>query len=311
MLLRTLIAGLALVVVLVGVGAAYLATRDPLAALPQAERPPAAAGRETRGADGRTWVYQALEDPVLGRFRLTLSLPDPLPEGPLPVIVVLGGLGTGEENLRHIQEPGNNALVGYDWPVPPRLPRGLALVRHIPDLYRRLMGVPGQVAAGLAWVAQRPWADSERVSLLGFSLGALVAPAVQRLAAVRGRSVGWTVLAYGGAGLGALLANHPGLRPRWMGPLYGRLADLILRPLEPALHLPYLSGRFLVISGRDDTFIPAPASARFRSLTPEPKTVAVLEGGHMGVGPGQRALLAEILRLSRDWLVAEGAVNAP
>ena len=227
------------------------------------------------------------------------------------MLIVLGGLATGADNIRAIPAPGDNALVGYTWPLPLRLPRGLDFVRAAPELRRRAVSVPGQVVAAMDWLAVQPWADRGRISLLGFSLGALVAPAVHRLAAESGHAIGWTVLAYGGTDLGGLLARHPRIRPAWARPLVAGVGNLALNPLEPARHLPHISGRFLVVSGRADTLIPAWSSKRFAELTPRPRTVVVLGGDHMGVGPGQRELLAEIVRVSRRWLVDQGAVDPP
>jgi predicted esterase len=82
-----------------------------------------------------------------------------------------------------------------------------------PNLYHRVMTIPGQVASALRWLIEQSWADAERHSLLGFSQGALAVPAVQDLAAPDGIRIGWIIIAYGGAPLGALLAANPHLKP--------------------------------------------------------------------------------------------------
>ncbi len=160
-------------------------------------------------------------------------------------------------------------------------------------------------------LAGQGWADPQRISLLAFSLGALAAPAAQRLAELRGRAIGWTALAYGGSPIGALLAANPYLKPSWAAPILSRIADLVLRPVEPGEHLPHLRGRFLVVGGRDDSFVPEEAARRMRDLAPEPKTIVLLEGGHMGVGADRQALLAEIIAVTTRWLADEKAVNPP
>jgi pimeloyl-ACP methyl ester carboxylesterase len=202
-------------------------------------------------------------------------------------------------------------VIGYDWPIPTDMPTGLALLRLVPALHDRVLAIPGQVATAILWAQEQDWGDPSRVSLLGFSLGALAAPAAQRLAAEHGGSIGWTVLAYGGAPIGALVAAHPDLRPRWLAPALGRFTDLALWPVEPSAHLPHLAGRFLVLEGRQDQFIPAPAAARLRELAPPPKRVVALDGGHMGIGPDKQRLLEAIIAESRAWLIDEGAVNPP
>jgi dienelactone hydrolase len=285
--------------------------RDPVAALPVARTAPVTVEDRAEGSGGRTLRHVALREPGLGEIRFVVSLPDPLPAGRLPVIVVLGGLARGQDNLAPLPDPGDNAVLAYDWPLPPSLPTGLDLLGRAPDLHRRVLSVPGQVDAALAWATEQGWADPERVSLLGFSLGALAAPAAQRLAEGRGQRIGWTVLAYGGAPIGDLLSDHPLLRPRWAGPPLGAAADLLLRPVEPLRHLPHLGGRFLVLSGRDDRLIPARAAKTLRDATPQPRAEVAFEGDHMGVGPGQRALLDMIIRASTTWLLDQKAVNPP
>ena len=302
-------AGLTLAALLAVVAWQWL--RDPFAALPRAAAAPTAVSVTDQRREGRLLRHVTLADPALGEVGLLISLPDPLPDRRLPVLIVLGGHGTGADNIRHIPDVGDNALVGYDWPVPAPLPEGFGLIRSMPDLYRRLLRVPAQVGLGMDWLATQPWADGQRFSLLGFSLGALAAPAAQRVAQTDGAAPGWTVLAYGGAPIGALVAGHPSTRPDWLRPLAGFVADTLLRPLEPAEHLPHLTGRFLVLGGRDDRFVPAAAAQRLRALTPEPRSVVEFDGDHMGVGEHQLTLLAQIIDTSAAWLIAEGAVTVP
>jgi pimeloyl-ACP methyl ester carboxylesterase len=289
----------------------WLALRDPIAALPRAGGKAVATGVTPQTRDGRVLQHVVLEAPGVGRIGLAISLPDPLPPRPLPIVMVLGGLATGERNISHIPGSGENAIVGYDWPIPTRLPQGWALLRQAPEFYDRALSVPGQIAAALDWIAGQGWADAGRVSLLGFSLGALAAPAAARLAERDGRAIGWTALAYGGSPVGALLASNPYLKPRWAAPYLALAADLLFRPVEPAEHLPHLASRFLLVGGRDDTFVPEAAARRMRDLAPEPKTIVLLEGDHMGVGANQQALLAQIVDVTTRWLAEQEAINPP
>jgi hypothetical protein len=281
------------------------------APLPRAAGPTLLRTESSEPMERRLVRHVLLEDASLGSISLSLSLPHPLPERPLPVVFVLGGLQTGQASIAHVREPGDNILVGYDWPIPRQLPSGAELAWKLPALRRSALIVPGQVSVALRWVAAQPWADGERISLLGFSLGAIAAPAVQRLTATEGVHIGWTVLGYGGTDLGLLVSEHPQVqRARW-GAALGPLTGLLLRPIEPAEHLPHLAGRFLVIAGRNDSLISERAAARLRALTPEPKTVVLLEGDHLGVGRGQQKLLERLIAEARSWLDAEGAVNPP
>jgi hypothetical protein len=262
-------------------------------------------------APGRTIEHVVLLDPLLGSIGFTLSLPDPLPARKLPLVVVLGGLGTGEHNLSAFENPGPNAVAAYDWPLPTALPRGLSLVFDLRELRRLALSVPGQASAMLRWLAAENWCDPKRITLIGFSLGAIAAPAVDHIARLDGADIGWVVLAYGGAGLKALVEGDERIRPPWMRPLLGMGLALALRPLEPAAYLPRLSGHFLILDAALDTLIAPGARERLEELTPSPKTIIHMGGGHVGTGTEKekQALLAEAMALTRHWLETDGAVE--
>jgi dienelactone hydrolase len=263
--------------------------------------------------EGRTLLHVALHGDAVGRVRFVVSLPDPMPSGRIPVVVVLGGLGGGSNAVRDLSsvagDPGPTAFVGYDWPLPEREPSVAEIVLRLAAFRRGVLSVPGQVDAIVAWASGRPWADPHRVSLLGFSLGTFVVPASQRLLEQRGATVGWTVLAYAGAPIGDVIAGHPRAGPAWLRPILGAGADLLLRPIEPSFHLPHLRGRFLVLGAATDRLIAPEAAQRLAQLTPEPRTVVLIQGDHMGVGPDRWKLLARVIEVTRSWLVEQGAIE--
>jgi hypothetical protein len=286
-------------------------TRDPLLSLPLPEHGLKAERMAFAGQDHRHVAQITLHGNTLGDINFTLSLPDPLPPRKLPVVLVLGGLVTGENSICYIKDPGDNALVGYAWPLPVRLHGVSDFMLQAPDLYHRVMTIPGQVASVLYWLIEQRWADADRISLLGFSQGALALPAVQDIAAHDGTRVGWTIIAYGGAPLGSLLAGNPHMKPTWLGEALAPLVDLVFHSLEPTVHLPRVSGKFLVLEGRDDSLIPTAARNFLQEAVPEPKTVITFEGNHMGVGPDKTALLQKIIATSETWLIENGAINWP
>jgi dienelactone hydrolase len=282
--------------------------RDPLASLPRASAPTMA---DQRSEHHPTRVFQkvTLSDERLGPIVFTVSLPDPLPQNKLPLVIVLGGLGTGENSIRSVGPTGENAVIGYSWPLPAGIPKGLRAIAELPSFRRSALSVPGQVTAMLHWLIAQPWSDARRISLIGFSLGAIAAPVADRMAQQAGVDVQWTVLAYGGAGLYALAEGDQRIKPSWIRPLLGAAAALLLKPLEPADHLPHLSGHFLVLGATNDTIVEPHASAELEALTPEPKTIIHTAGDHIGTGRNRQALLEQAMTLTRRWLIAEGAVN--
>jgi hypothetical protein len=302
--------GVLLLVLLLWLGLRALVPTDALAALPRAGGVSVLRMEEEPPSDGRQLRRVVLRSEALGDISLAINVPHPQPARPLPVVFVLGGHQTGQAAIDTLGPPGENVLVGYDWPIPRKLPRSTwEWLQATPALRRQVLGVPGQVTAALAWLREQPWADDERMSLAGFSLGAIAAPAIQRVATAEGLRIGWTVLGYGGAGLGDLLAEHPAVRRHRLGGVVAQAVGVLLHPIEPALHLPALQGRFLVISGRGDALISQRAVTRFHTLTPEPREVVFLEGDHPGTGSRQQALLEEIVAVTRAWLVSQGAVN--
>ena len=305
MLLALVVAG--------GAAAVWLGRQDPLSALPRASEPATVVEEWREPWAGRTLLHVVLDGRAIGRVRFVVSLPEPMPRGRVPLVIVLGGLGGGSESIRDLSrvagDPGPNAFVGYDWPLPSREPGIAEILWRLPEFRRDVLVVPAQVDAILAWASRQRWTDGDRVSLLGISLGAFVVPAAQRIAQERGARVEWTVLGYGGAPIGAVIAGHPGAGPAWFRALLGAGADLLLRPVEPSYYLPLLQGRFLVLGGAHDRLIAPAAAEHLAALTPEPRTIVRIEGDHMGVGPDKWKLLGRVIDVTRAWLLEQGAIE--
>jgi hypothetical protein len=286
---------------------AWPALGDPLGHLPVPAGPLRAMEEGMERADGRVIRRVALDAGPLGQARLAISLPDPPPPGRLPVLFVMGGLRTGENAVRHVERPGANVLVAFGYPIDRRAGRGFGLVLNAAALRAQLFATPGVAAAALAWVRAQAWADPERVTPVGVSLGAIFLPAVLRLDRRAGAAPGLAVLAYGGAGAGTLAAHWlAGTPVRGIAaPLLGPALGLGLAPLDPAAHLPGLGGEFLVLSGSgDDALVPAAAARRLAELAPEPKTVRRLPGGHVG---GETEVTRRLVAELGAWLREKGA----
>ena len=176
-------------------------------------------------------------------------------------------------------------------------------------MYRDIYNSPSQAAAALEWVSNQEWVE-QRISLLGFSIGSIIVPTVQRLLENRNSvKVGWTVLAYGGTNIGLLINSNPYIKPEWTKPFFGWIVQILFNPLDPKEHLPHIRGKFLVINGKEDNLIPYKSSSLMQKLTPSPKKIILLEGNHMGVGNQQKELLKIIIEKTRKWLVENNAIN--
>ena len=163
----------------------------------------------------------------LGHINLAISFPKNYSNAALPILFILGGIETGLESINHVSDIGNNILVGFDWPINENLPDGKEIILKFNDLYKDIYNSPKQAAVAIEWAGNQHWAES-RISLLGFSIGAIVAPSVQRLIEHRDNiKIDFTVLAYGGTNIGLLVNKNPYIKPKWLKPLLGWVLQII------------------------------------------------------------------------------------
>jgi hypothetical protein len=258
----------------------------------------------TQQEAGRKIQHVTLADPRLGKIGFAISLPETESEGRLPVVFVLGALGSGQHSVGLIQSPGAAAIVGYDWP---HLPNRFGL-HEIVSMRELALAIPSRMSAISRWTLAQPWADSGRVTLIGFSLGAIAAPAAEQMMQAQGTDVRWTVLADGGAPISAVVAGDQQIQPPWLRRFAALVAESLFRPVDPALHVSHLSGHFLLISSAADTTIPRAASERLEELAPQPKQMIQLPGGHVGTSGAKLELLNAAVVATRRWLTSQGAI---
>ncbi len=258
---------------------------------------------------GSRFTTQTLEIPGRNGDTVTFTLrrPSTPSPGPLPVLIILAGIKTDEETLSRLPGQGNNALIAYHYDYDQSTWNSFSYLRRALICHRMMRQVSGQIATLVDWVKAQLWADSERVNLGGGSLGAIVLPMILRDLLAWNVKVRTVTMAYGGAGrrmLAYLSLRH---RSWWLAATGGAVAWLFLRRLEPAAHLPHLSGEFLIISSPDDKLVPRRCSKLFEDLTPEPKTIIHLQGDH--VNTKRREILAEAIATIRQWLADRDALN--
>ena len=245
----------------------------------------------------------------LGEINLAISFPQNYSKEVLPVLFILGGVETGLKSIKHVSNIGNNILVGFDWPINNNDLESKEIISNLYELYKKIFYSPKQVAVAIEWISKQNWAE-DRISLLGFSIGSIVAPSVQRLLENRKSvKVKFTVLAYGGTNIGLLINSNPYIKPKWLKPFLGWFMQIIFNPIDPKENLPYISGNFLIINGKEDNLIPLKSSLLMQELTPLPKKIILLDGEHMGVGKQQKKLLNTIIEKTRKWLIENNAIN--
>jgi hypothetical protein len=239
--------------------------------------------------------------------QIVLSLPDPLPAGRLPVMVILGGLEIGRESMAYISDPGQNALIVYQYPYHPRYWYDGAAVTQIPVIRNAVLTVPAQVVEVVQWVLQQSWPDSQRISILGYSFGALFVPAVYHLAYKKNFKLAPGVIAYGGADVFRLLnTNLKNIDQPWRLPI-AWLAATAIYAADPLNHLQHMHNEFLIINGSQDHQIPPYCWQKVHTMTPEPKTILILDEGHMHFRKPE--LTKRLVVISQKWLFERGIIN--
>ncbi|HUG39427.1 MAG TPA: prolyl oligopeptidase family serine peptidase [Longimicrobiales bacterium] len=260
-------------------------------------------------ATGEERLYRDLTISTVGAgvIRITTSRPAEPATGRMPLLVILAGLRTGRESLGVVPAHGPNLLVGYQYPYDQETWYQRARPAQVPAIRRAALDVPWQVAHVAGRMRAEPYVDPGRTALLGYSFGAMFVPAAQRLAADQGHAFDAAILAFGGVDIEALMDANLDLGPPAARRAVAWLGATLLHALEPELHLPHLTGRFLVIRGAADRQIPAEVSERLAELTPEPREVITLDAGHMN--PRDPLLTDRVVRLSQEWLVRTGVAD--
>ncbi len=237
--------------------------------------------------------------------RFSVSLPTMLPDRRLPSLILLSPFQDPERNLQFFPQPGLNAIISFAQPYDLSVWNSASSFQRARTVRRLAYRMPDSVSALIGWVSRQEWADRKRINLAGIGPAAIILPAVRRRAASTGQPVGGSVLAYGGIDIEAIADAGLAVEPDWLRKAAAWLISVMLRPLEPATHLPEIKGPFLLINARGDRTIPARSLEGLRALTPSPKTIATVSERD-GDNP---AHIAKTVRLALNWLVAQGLLD--
>jgi dienelactone hydrolase len=248
-----------------------------------------------------------LSDGANTDISINISLPLSIPEEGLPVTIILGGLEIGRETLSYIQNPGQNIVVIYQYPYHPRYWYIGTALNEISVIRRAVLGVPAQVIALTHWVKQQGWSKSKNISILGYSFGALFIPAVYHLASVHNLQLKPGTIIYGGVDIYKLLEHNLVMIKQPWRTFTAWIAATAIHAIEPSLHLPYMNNEFLLINGSKDHQIPSTCWKKLHKEIPEPKTIIILDEGHMH--PDKVELTQHLVRLSQAWLLERDVIN--
>jgi dienelactone hydrolase len=240
-------------------------------------------------------------------IRFLVSMPIEIPNEGLPVILILGGLEIGQFTLKYIPDPGKNIIVAYQYPYHPEYWYQGSALEEIPTIRSSVLSVPSQVLSIINWLSVQNWSDKNRITVTGYSFGALFVPAIYHLAVHQQVPLKYGVIAYGGVDIYYLLVTNMNNFSQPFRSLYSWIAAVAIRGIEPSVHAPLMEAEFLVINGTEDHQIPKESWQHLHRLIPDPKTIVILEEGHMH--PRKTDLTRRLVKLSHDWLIKKGMAN--
>ncbi len=225
---------------------------------------------------------------VYGASGLAVNLRVLRPERPdadnLPVIVLLGGHRTGRDAIDLIGHPGALTIVALDYPYdgPDRLRGVRQIASSLRPIRRALLDTPAAVSLALDWVLAEPWANPDRIELVGVSLGTQFAAAAGALDPRFHRV--WFVQGAGDS-------------RRWLvNQLEDRISFVLLREavastiwwiahgpsLQPNEWIAQIAPRSVVVVGaRNDRRLPPELVTALHDAALPPRRLAWTEGGHV------------------------------
>ena len=251
-----------------------------------------------------------------GRRRLTFEITDSrgrtaggslnIPDshtGPLPMVLILAGHGTGARAVELVRLAKPAVLCGLNYPEIPDYRVGLSeapgLVQQLDSL---VLDAAAMVFTALDYLCSRPEVDTGRITVLGASFGVPFAV----IAGLDERVDGMALL-YGGAGLERVIEHNLGRKVKswWLRRPLAYLLGTFAAPYEPGGYVGRFAPRpLLVVNSRDDDRMPEAAALELFEAAGEPKERVLLPGGH--VHPSNTALIDSLTATVSRWLVEEG-----
>ncbi len=232
--------------------------------------------------------------------------------GRLPVLIVLGGHRTGSDAVDLFGNVGARVVIGVDYPYdgPEKVKGVRQTLATIPLARRAFLDTVPAVSLLLDWVVEQPWADTERVIIIGASLGVPFAAA----AAARDARIKGAVLVHGAADnrlwLEAQVARR--IDTGFLHyPLSVILHWLAYGPsLNTGQHIASIAPRPVVIIGAlHDERTPAGQTELLYELAGEPKRLRFTDSAH--VEPDRPEIIAALLRMADEEMVFLTASQEP
>ena len=233
---------------------------------------------------------------------------DEQPVAQRPVLIVLGGHRTGRDAVDLFGDVGDRVVVGVDYPYDgPEKVRGMGqILKTLPLARQAMLDTVPAVSLALDWILAQPWANAERVIIVGASLGVPFATT----AAARDERIRGVMLVHGAADnrlwLEAQLVRRIDTRALHY-PLSVLLHWMAYGPaLDTSKRIGAIAPRPVVIIGaRNDERTPAGQTELLYELAGEPKRLRFTEGAH--IEPDRSEIIEALLRIADEEMEFLGA----
>lgn len=249
-------------------------------------------------SDGIVQKLVRLESSTGLRVNMRVVRPRTAPGQTLPVIIVMGGEGTGKDAVDLVGVPEGVAYLALDYPYEgdQELDAFWESLTAIPGIQQAFLDSPPAMSLALDWALQQAWVDPENVELVGASLGV---PFTAVAGALDDRFTRVWLL-HGGAE-NVPWVMHVGRRyveNEFLRGLLSRAALLLVygNSFETLDWIPEIAPRPLVIvAARDDDFVPPEAQQPFVEAAAASEYIEVVwtEGRH--IRPTRREELQQLL----------------
>jgi cephalosporin-C deacetylase-like acetyl esterase len=249
-------------------------------------------------ADGIVQKRVRLESSTGLRVNMRVVRPKTAQGQTLPVILVMGGEGTGKDAVDLVGEPQGVAYLALDYPYEgdQELDAFWESLAAIPGIQQAFLDSPPAMSLALDWALEQPWVDPDNIELVGASLG-VPFTAVAGALDTRFTRV-W--LLHGGAE-NVPWVMHVGRRyveNEFLRGILARGALLLVygNSFETLDWIPEIAPRpLVVVAARDDDFVPPEAQQPFVEAAAASEHIEIVwtEGRH--IRPTRREELQQLL----------------
>jgi fermentation-respiration switch protein FrsA (DUF1100 family) len=264
---------------------------------------------ERRGMLANEDVVEASRDGIVServRLESTTGLavdmrvlrPMTAPGRTLPVIIVMGGEGTGKDAVDLVGAPRGVAYIALDYPYAgdQELDAFWESLTAIPGIQQAFLDSPPAMSLAVDWAQQQKWYDPDNVELVGASLGV---PFTAVAGALDSRFTRVWLLHGGAENLPWVM--HVGRRyveNEWLRAMLARLALLLVygHSFETLDWIPEIAPRPLVIvAARDDDFVPPAAQQPFVDAAAASESIEIVWTDGRHIRPTRREELQQLL----------------